>query len=81
MTERQGHGVIHHKTQLNNMKTTNIIWPYLVPENMAQVVLIIPPIRQPAWTDSTKRDAGAMYGRESAEEVEHAANQSLREAL
>lgn len=48
---------------------------------MAPVVLTIPTIRQPAWTDSTKRAGGVMYGGEGTEEVEHAANQSLTEPL
>lgn len=48
---------------------------------MAPVVLPIPSVGQPTWTDTAKRAGGVMYGGEGAEEVEHAANQSLAEDL
>lgn len=56
------------------------VW-YLVPENVAPVVLTVPAIGQPAWTDSTKRAGGVVYGRDGAEQVEHAANHSPGEPL
>lgn len=48
---------------------------------MAPVVLTGPAIGEPAWTDSTKGAGGVMYGQEGTEEVEHAADHSLGEAV
>lgn len=63
------------ETQSKTKDLRQWVW-YLVPENVAPVVLTVPAIGQPAWADSTEGAGGVVYGREGAEQVEHAANQS-----
>lgn len=65
----------------NKQAAINFLEPHLIPKNMTPVILSVPAVRQPAWTQPTEIAGGVMDGREGTQEVEHAADNSFAEGL